>query len=130
MKIHAQHLKFASQKAAIFNNFKLSHRGSIRKPPNAVTWVAVLAELQAEHGEKDPAAVIRSWNDDAAKSDRIVGAKSMAVKNIMSKMNAEAQNLLTNHVMKHTWECCAFSEDVLASVKFFPGYHPRGTELG
>ncbi len=129
LTIHTQRLKFSSQKAAIFNNFKMSHRGSIRKPPSAVTWVVVLAELEAEHGEKDPTAVIKSWNTEAAIGDRIVGAKSMAVKNIM-KMDPETKALLVQHVMKHTWDACAFTEDVLACGKFFPGYQPRGLELG
>jgi hypothetical protein len=37
--IYVFSLKFGSYQDQLFHNFKISVRGSIRKPPNAATWV-------------------------------------------------------------------------------------------
>ena len=64
-----------------FYNFKVSSRGSIREPPNPITWVYALNRLGSAF--QDPADVIRMWNEVSVKSDRLVGGKYLAVKNLL-----------------------------------------------
>ena len=51
-KLHAYITNFVSKRDEIFENFRLSARGSIRKPPNCLTWVSALLSLQ-NAGDKD-----------------------------------------------------------------------------
>ena len=40
---------------------KLSTRGSIRKAPNAISWVFSLVNMASSSKSYDPAALIRAW---------------------------------------------------------------------
>jgi hypothetical protein len=51
LKIEVHRVEFASKQEELFSNFKLSHRGSIRKPPNVVTWVFALSKLLRTQSE-------------------------------------------------------------------------------
>ena len=126
LAVYTQKIKYASAREEVFANFRLSHRGSIRKPPNAITWVYCLEQLQEDHGERDASAVLKIWNVTSPKQSQIVGGKAQAVKNVMMLMSKEAKKLITSHVAQHGWEACAWNEDTLSSKKLFPPYAPRG----
>ena len=64
-----------------FYNFKVSSRGSIREPPNPITWVYALNRLGSAF--QDSSEVIRNWNDVSIKADKLVGGKYLAVKNLL-----------------------------------------------
>jgi hypothetical protein len=53
LRIEVHRVEFASKREELFANFKLSHRGSIRKPPNVLTWVFALGKLQRNQAEAD-----------------------------------------------------------------------------
>jgi hypothetical protein len=81
--IYAHKLVFADKEAEIFENFKLSQRGEIRRAPNVITWVFTLMELGKKYQLTDIGAVLRKWNNMASKSAQLLGGKSQSVKNIM-----------------------------------------------
>ena len=57
---------FSTLREQTFNNFKLSARGAIRKPPNVVSWVIMLTRM-ATAGDKDVGTILRTWNRESAK---------------------------------------------------------------
>jgi hypothetical protein len=124
-KIEVHRIEFSSQRAQIFSNFKLSHRGSIRKPPNTLTWVFALDKLQKEHGETDPSNVVSMWNSEVAKANQLLGSKASSVKNLLEFMPEDGRRELISHSNTHGWEQCAWTEDMLASKKLLPGQTPR-----
>ena len=124
-KIYTQRVRFESKRAELFANFKASHRGNVRKPPNCVDWVLTLEELHT-YGEMDSTLVIKEWNNVAVKADQITGTKALAVRNILSIPNPDAKDALVAHVLEFQWESCAFTEDTLGSKKIWVGYAPRG----
>ena len=54
---------------------KVSSRGGVRKAPTAIGWVQSLTAL----GEADTTKIIKGWNDQATRTDRIVGGKLQSV---------------------------------------------------
>ena len=50
---------FSTLREQTFNNFKLSARGAIRKPPNVISWVIMLTRM-ATAGDKDFGAILRT----------------------------------------------------------------------
>ncbi len=60
-RINCQAPYFASKREELFVNFKLSARGSIRKPPHVMTWVDSLMKLR-KAGDADAGGIIKAWN--------------------------------------------------------------------
>jgi len=118
--IYAYRLLFVSKKDEILDNFKRSIRGSIRRPPNIMTWVVVLTNLK-KHGE-DAASVVRQHNAQNARLGQLVGAKAQAVKNILDSLPSEALAVVVSHVQRLGWDDCVFSDDSLSSKKYLPGH--------
>ncbi|CAJ1437658.1 unnamed protein product [Effrenium voratum] len=73
---------------------KKSTRGAIRKAPSAISWVYSLLNLAATSKNFDAGQLIKSWNDDAAKHDKLVGAKHQAVKVILDLPEACRDEIL------------------------------------
>ena len=117
--------QFSRAKEEVFYNFKESIRGSIRKPPNAMTWVHSLMAL-VKCGESDTGGVIRTWNAQATRSSQIVGEKSQSIKNVMELMPAAAYKSIMDLVAKIGWERSPWSDQALANKKIYPGFAPRG----
>ena len=67
----------------MFANFKLSHRGAIRRPPSIVTWIYSLNELAARYKISDTGAVVRMWNSMVARANQLTGGKAQSVNNVM-----------------------------------------------
>ena len=114
-----------------FFNMKKSTRGSIRKAPNAISWVFSLVNMSTLNKTLDPSNIIRSWslcfnghgsqslcsqtlallvlfscsmrNDTAAKHDKLVGAKLQAVK-ILLDLPESSQSQLLQTVSIYGWD--------------------------
>ena len=110
---------------------KLSTRGSIRKAPNAISWVFSLVNMSVA-SKYDPSSLIRAWsldsksmfkftslqlkrltldpltfilprNEDCAKHDKLVGAKHQAVKQLL-QLNEACRNAIFHTVSTYGWE--------------------------
>lgn len=125
-RICAWDLEFPCAREEAFSNFKMSARGSIRKPPSLLSWCIMLQKLHKK-GERDTAAVVRLWNSQAGKSHQLVGAKSTSVRNLMELCPEEALRAILRDVSAHGWENSPWSDEVFGSKKIFPGQHTRCT---
>ncbi|CAJ1446520.1 unnamed protein product [Effrenium voratum] len=81
--VYVHHIKHFSLQDEVFYNFRVSLRGSIRRPPNLLTWVGTLSQLK-QKGYEDSAAVISRFNSGVGKSFQLVGSKATAIGNLMS----------------------------------------------
>ena len=113
-----KHIYTADSKRSLFYNLRLSHRGAIRRAPNAVAW----CESLCKQSTSDPLTLVRAWNDDAqtAPGDRIIGLKSAAVKQLLSTQ-IEIRERVLQIVGQAGWDNCPFTDDNLASKKVWPG---------
>ena len=127
--IYVHCVQFATKRDELLENFKRSTRGSIRKPPNVMTWVLGLQQLRAK-GDTDIATTVRHHNATSSKIGQLTGAKAQAVKNLLEQLPSTALTVLSDHVQSLGWESCAFSDDCLSSKKYLPGHQfRRGTGL-
>ena len=101
-------VEFSTLRDQTFNNFKLSCRGAIRKPPNVISWVVMLGRM-TEAGDRDVGAILRQWNRDNVKAANVVGAKAQAVKNVLEVASPETKNILVAHVSEFGWEHTMFN---------------------
>ena len=88
-----------------FHNFKLSLRGSMRRPPSVMSWVVVLHIMQGA-GDNDIGAIIRHWNKDSPKSAQLTGVKAQSVKHLLENATGPTLDLLAQHVSTYGWEHC------------------------
>ena len=117
--IFVVHVRHVSLQEEVFHNFKLSLRGSIRRPPNLLTWVGALSQLKLK-GYEDSAGVIARFNSTVGSSFQLAGAKAAAVGNLMSHFPPLLLDLLQAHVSKFGWDSCVLSDDSLSSKKILP----------
>lgn len=116
-KIHVQRVLLATNRDAMFQNFKLSVRGGIRRPPHCMTWVLALMKTS-----DDASSAIRMWNSMTSRNGQLQGGKAMAVKNVMDAMPRPAINLIESHISRLGWDNCSLTDEVLASKRIVPGY--------
>ena len=119
--VYVHHIKHFSLQDEVFYNFRVSLRGSIRRPPNLPTWVGTLSQLK-QKGYEDSAAVISRFNSGVGKSFQLVGSKATAIGNLMSLFPADLLTLLQAHVSKYGWDSCVLSDDNLSAKKILPNY--------
>ena len=86
-----------------FYNLRVAVKGQIRTAPTAVTWVNSLLEL-AKTGDKDLQGTLNAWNAQAPKSDRVLGAKFLTVKNLLD-LPTECRNAIFAYINKWGWSC-------------------------
>jgi hypothetical protein len=122
-----QRLHLNTKREEMFFNFRISQRGSIRRPPSSLTWALSLRSLAEQYGEKDAAVVIKQWNTMSAKSGQLGGGKVASVRNLLEACPPAALNMIIQHVHRHGWDNCAFSDDSLGSKKIWPGWQFRCT---
>ena len=123
--IHAWNMVFPSLKDQIDSNFEMSCRGSIRKPPNVLSWVHVLSKMR-QAGEHDTNSIIRTWNTrHALAGHKLTGGKATAVRNVIENYDERIICIVMGVVSKFGWENSPFSDDSLSSRKIFPGTHWR-----
>ena len=84
-----------------FYNLQVAVKGQVRTAPTAVTWVNSLLEL-AKTGDKDLQGTLNAWNAQAPKSDRVLGAKFLTVKNLLD-LPAECRNAIFACINKLGW---------------------------
>ena len=118
-EIFVHFVSLPSAQEEIFHNFRMSLRGSIRRPPNLLTWVGVLQALK-QHGYEDSGEVIARFNGTVARQMQLQGSKAVAIGNLMTHFPADLLQLLTSHASKHGWESCALSDDNLSTKKVLP----------
>ena len=123
-KIYVHAVAYPSLAEEIFANFRMSLRGAIRKPPNMLTWITVLQNLKG-HGYEDSGTVISRYNASVGPSSQLVGAKAVAVANLMSQFPQDLLDLLAQHVSSCSWEHGGLSDDVLSSKKILPNHQFR-----
>ena len=85
-----------------FYNLKMGSRGSIREAPNPITWLSGLLSLQTSGGW-DSGDVIKAWNDQVPKPDRLAGQRFMTVKNILA-MDGPVRDPIIHIVNKLGWQ--------------------------
>ncbi len=66
--IHAHVLEPTALQNEVILNFMLSSRGSIRKPPNTLTWVSTLKNLRDQAGFSDLTALRKNSTRESARS--------------------------------------------------------------
>ena len=54
-----QHIFYKDDKEALFANFKTAGRSSIRKPPNAISWVMSIKKVLKSSPTSDVASYVR-----------------------------------------------------------------------
>ncbi len=94
-EISCKAISLPSKTSEVFESMRRSHAGSIRRAPNCVTWVEALTRLQAVDAT-DPGTVIKAWNEDCARSDRLIGAKAQSVKQLLELPLKARQELISS----------------------------------
>ncbi len=117
--IHVHCVKHLTLQDEVFHNFRLSIRGSLRRPPNVMTWVGTLSKLRNK-GYQDCTSLIARFNQTVAISFQLIGGKSVAVGNLMNFFSQDLLDYIQAHVSQWGWEGCCLSDDVLSSKKILP----------
>ena len=109
--VHVTREAVSSKVDQLLQNTKLSFRGSIRKAPSIITWVAQLRGIQA-----DVANVIGQWNRIAASKDqRLVGQKATSVSNVMA-FPSVAVDILIGMVSQFGWELIVLDHAIKVAI--------------
>lgn len=122
--VYVFHIQLPSVESEVFQNFLLSIRDSISKPPNFITWLHTLRQLK-QKGYEDSAAVISRFNALVPKSAWLVGAKANALGNVMALFPSSLIQDLETHVSKWGWEGSALSDDCLSTKKVLPTHRHK-----
>ncbi len=124
-KIFCYCLTMPDRRAQMFLNFRLSNRGSIRKPPHVFSWVFSLEILMKENGDADATNVIKVWNTEASDNSQLVGSKATAVRLVLT-MPLPAKTEIRTYVGLVGWDNCPWNEDALSSKKIYPSANSAG----
>lgn len=124
--IKAIDMKFSSALEETFSNFRISHRGAIRRPPSVLSWCIALGRLQ-KSGESDAASIVKTWNKDAPKSSQLVGGKALSVKNLLEKASDTILEMIILCNSRWGWEDSPFTDDCFSSKKIWAGSHWRNS---
>ena len=122
--IYVRHIQHQTVQDEVFQNFKMSLRGSIRRPPKLLTWVLTLMSLK-NHGYEDSAAVIGRFNSSVGSSFQLVKSKAVAVGNLLTHFPADVLMCMQGHVSRYGWDHCALSDENLSSKKILPVHTHR-----
>ena len=120
-EIRAYRTKFVSKREEIYENFRLSARGAIRRPPNCLTWTSALLSLQSA-GDQDAGLIIKGWNSVCSGNAQLIGRKALAVRNMLERMSRATLQLLLSLASEVGWEDCPLNEEALSSKRIYPGH--------
>eukprot|EP00973_Karenia_brevis_P064036 8899265-Karenia_brevis.AAC.1 len=109
----------ASLTSVCLRNAQLSHRGSIRKAHDAITWVSKLLLLQS-NGVTDPSAVIKQYNNNASSGGQIGGAKRVAILALLHTPKPALEILMYTQSTLATES--PWHDDTWANKKIMPGW--------
>ena len=124
--IAATHRPHADRRSEALENFKLSCRGSIRKPPNVITFVGTVFNLGLTE-EKDFTSFAKDWNKASSKQFQITGQKAMTLKLMVTTAPRNVVDSILSCVSSFGWAGCPYSDDSLSSRKIYPGFQFRCT---
>ena len=113
------HVAFNNDVDRLFYNYSTSSGGSIRKAPNAVSFVFGLRATS--YVCSDAQSTLAKWNAKAPKPDRIIGSKAATVKNVMN-LEKDDIDALQDLISEFGWDKNPLTEDALSSKKIYPGY--------
>ncbi|CAL1139722.1 unnamed protein product [Cladocopium goreaui] len=122
--IHCKHVRLRDKQAELFFNMKESVRGGIRAKPNAISWVYSFLNLSS-WTKSDPISMIRAWNEEASRDDRLVSTKKTSVTSVLD-LPVTAREILLAIVSEFGFEGSPFSDDCLSSKRYLPGYSFKG----
>ena len=124
-KINVVNLRFATKRAQVINNFAISHRGEIRKPPSVLSWVHSLTLLRDEYADGDAGSIIRQNNLQGTNASQLVGGKAQSVKNLMDLMPPEALVEVMKAEALYGRDGSPYHEVMFATKKIYAGSHFR-----
>jgi hypothetical protein len=119
LQIHCAPNLARTQTEALFENFRVSIRGSIRRAPSSITWASALLKMNTS-GE-DATNLITQWNAASSKSSWLTGAKASAVKQLLH-LPKDVLHTLQSHASMLGWDQCALSDEALSCKKLFPPF--------
>ena len=119
--VYCHHVVLSSLETEMVQNFLLSFRDSLSKPPNFLTWLHTLAKLK-QCGYDDSAAVIARFNQQVPQKRALIGSKAAALGNVLNLFPDTLIQTLQKHASQYSWEGCCLSDDALSSKKILPGY--------
>ena len=82
LRVYVYHSPQSTRRAEAITNMQLSCRGSIRKPPNVITFAAMAVNL-AENGDADFGSFVKDWNQVSGRTHMIIGQKFSTRKLLM-----------------------------------------------
>ena len=118
--IHCIFPSCANSRQEIFWNFRLSFAGSIRERPNLFTWIGVLRSMSAL-GDADSGSIVKQWNTEAPKANKLVGAMATNLKFMLEKMDVAVLDALCGIVSKDGYENQPFHDSSFSSKKCVAG---------
>ena len=65
---------------------------------------------------------VREYNQGAPERAQLLGQKGQAVKQLLTDLSADTQNLLISTTIERGWESAPWTDEGLASKKWLPGY--------
>ena len=104
-------------------NATLSRKGSLIKQHDVATWLSKLMLLRS-HG-LNPSQILQTWNSRSTRDAQIVGAKKVALMNLLD-ISPEVVSVLLAHASEFG-DRVAFSEECFSNKQILPGYVPRGS---
>ena len=122
LTIYAHHLPQETKVDEAMKNMSISCAGSIRRPPNAISMVAMMWRLIETGSLTDYQVFVRKWNQQSTRTHQIVGSKATCVKLIVESAPRPVLTLLLTHIGKFTYENSAWSDESLSSKKIYPGF--------
>lgn len=118
--IHCIFPSCANSRQEFFWNFRLSFAGSIRERPNLFTWIGVLRSMSAL-GDSDSGSIVKQWNTEAPKANKLVGAMATNLKFMLEKMDVAVLDALCGIVSKDGFENQPFHDSSFSSKKCVVG---------
>jgi len=120
--VYVHHLQKDTKLDEALATMKFSSRGAIRKKTNVIQTVFMIEKLFTHGGLTDFTVFVRKWNAMSGNSDRILGRRSMAIKQLYECAPKAARELLLVGIGKTGWDNSPWSDDTLASKKLYPKF--------
>ena len=100
----------------------MSNSGALRKPWHLFDWVTAMQALAEAEGSAAPVAagpILKAWNQKVPRAYHVAGNKSVALKNLLELMPAQALAIMGTAISELGWENVVWSEDSLASKRLY-----------
>ena len=121
LRIYVHHVPQATRQAEALENFRISCRGGLRKPPSVITFWGTMLNLSSL-GDHDNAGFVRSWNAGVAKTHHMVGQKATTLKLFLEFCPKPAQEFMQTYVGEVGYSNSFMTDDNMATKKIFPSF--------